>query len=125
YASHMDSLVFSYYNHLLTDEYEEKIKKEPFNESIVAYRKIPIDQDSDKNKCNIDFAKSAFQFIKDNSDKNLSVIIADVTSFFDHLNHKVLKKQWSKVLDETSLPEHHYNVFKALTRLRYVESDQL
>lgn len=125
YAAHMDSLIFSYYNYLLTQAYEEKIKKEPFNKSIVAYRKIPIDQDSNKNKCNIDFAKSAFQFIKDNSDKNLSVIIADVTSFFDHLNHKVLKKQWSKILDKRSLPEHHYNVFKALTRLRYVESDQL
>lgn len=125
YASHMDSLVFSYYNYLLITAYEEKIKKEPFNESIVAYRKIPISQGSDKNKCNIDFAKSAFQFIRDNSDKNLSVIIADVTSFFDHLNHKILKKQWSKILNETTLPAHHYNVFKALTRLRYVESDQL
>lgn len=125
YASHMDSLVFSYYNSILTDAYEKKIRNEKFNDSIVAYRKIPLFEGSDKNKCNIDFAKSAFQFIKNNSEKNLSVIVADVTSFFDKLDHKILKKQWARILDEKSLPSDHFNVFKALTRLRYVESDQL
>jgi len=125
YASHIDAMVFSYYNKLLSDAYEDKIKTEPFNNSIVAYRKIPLFQGSDKNKCNIDFAKSAFEFIKGNSDKKLSVIIADVTTFFDNLNHKVLKKQWTKVLRKTTLPQDHYNVFKVLTKLRYVKSNQL
>jgi hypothetical protein len=125
YSSHLDSLVFSYYNKLLYDAYEREIKTKSFNESIVAYRKIPISQGSKKNKCNIDFAKSAFQFIIDNSKKNTSVIIADVSSFFDNLDHKVLKKQWSNVLNNKALTEDHYNVYKALTNLRYVESDQL
>tara|TARA_R110000764_G_scaffold235326_1_gene329792 strand:- start:2715 stop:4262 length:1548 start_codon:yes stop_codon:yes gene_type:complete len=125
YASHLDSIIFSYYNYLINQEYEKLIKKKNFNDSVVAYRKIPIAADLDKNKCNIDFPKSTFEFIRKNNDKKLTAIVADVTAFFDNLNHKVLKKQWSKVLNTNSLPENHYNVYKALTNLRYVEGDQL
>ncbi|RXG21109.1 reverse transcriptase/maturase family protein [Leeuwenhoekiella aequorea] len=125
YASHLDAVVFSYYNHLINKSYEELVITKNFNKSIVAYRKIPVATDSPNNKCNIDFAKSTLEFIKNNKDKKLSVIVADVTSFFDNLNHKTLKKQWSTVLEEKTLPDDHYNVFKALTRLKYVEGDQL
>jgi hypothetical protein len=48
-----------------------------------------------------------------------------VTAFFDNLDHRILKKQWCKVLNINSLPEDHYNVFKALTNIKYVEGDQL
>jgi hypothetical protein len=125
YASHLDAQVFSYYNFLLSNKYEEILKVSNFNESVVAYRKIPIEEGSKKNKCNIDFAKSSFEFIKNNSDKKLTVIIADVTEFFPSLDHKILKKQWYKVLNKKQLPDDHYNIFKALTKLRYVEEDQL
>lgn len=125
YASHLDSMVFSYYNSKLVSAYETKLKCEPFNNSIVAYRKIPVNLCSEKHKCNIDFAKSAFEFIKSHSNENLSVIVSDITSFFDHLDHKLLKKQWAFVLNETTLPDDHYNVYKALTRLRYIELKQL
>ena len=125
YASHLDSVVFSYYNHLISKEYDDLLKTKNFNDSIVAYRKIPMAIGSDKNKCNIDFAKSTFEFIKKNESKKLTAIVADVTAFFDNLDHKILKKQWSKVINESSLPEDHYNVFKALTNLHYVEGDQL
>lgn len=89
YASHLDSLVFSYYNSLLAEAYEKLIKNKNFESSVVAYRKIPLKLDSDKNKCNIDFAKTTFEFIENNKDKKLSVIVADVTSFFDNLDHKI------------------------------------
>ena len=125
YASHLDSVVFSYYNHLINKSYEDLVRAKNFNKSIVAYRKIPLAPDSDSNKCNIDFAKNTFEFIKNKKDKKLSVIVADVTSFFDNLDHKILKKQWSTVLEGKTLPDDHYNVFKALTRLKYVEGDQL
>jgi len=125
FASHLDSMVFSKYNHLLSHAYEQFIEKLPFNESVVAYRKIPLEIGKKGNKCNIDFAKSAFEFISSNQDKKLSVIIADVTSFFDNLNHKILKRQWTSVIKETTLPPDHYNVFKALTRIKYVESQHL
>ena len=125
YASHLDSIIYSYYNFSLSEAYEEHIKDKSFQESIVAYRKIPLFKNSDKHKCNIDFAKSTFEYIRDNSDKKLSVIIADVTSFFDNLDHKILKKQWYTVLNKMTLPEDHYNVFKSLVKIKYVEGDQL
>lgn len=125
FASHLDSLILSKYNEILATHYETYIKNLNFNESVVAYRKIPISKGSEKNKCNIDFAKTTFEFIQVNNSKNLTVIVADVTSFFDNLNHKILKKQWTRVLKETTLPPDHYNVFKALTNIKYIEGDQL
>lgn len=125
FASHIDSLIFSYYNSLLVDAYEEYIKDKNFNNSVVAYRKIPLFKDSENNKCNIEFAKESFEFINKNSDKKLSVIVADVTAFFDNLDHKILKKQWAKILKKSTLPQEHYSVYKALTRIKYVEGDSL
>lgn len=125
FASHLDSLIFSKYNELLANAYEKHIEEKDFNECIVAYRKIPISKGSEKNKCNIDFAKSAFEFIQNNKPQKLTAIIADVTSFFDNLNHKKLKRQWTKVLEETTLPKDHYNIFKALTNIKYIEGEQL
>jgi hypothetical protein len=125
FSSHIDSLILSYYNSILVEAYENHIKTKNFNDSIVAYRKIPLFENSENNKCNIDFAKSAFEFINKNKAQKLSVIVADVTSFFDNLNHKILKRQWTKILKEKTLPEDQYNVFKALTNVKYVESEQL
>src|SRR5680860_456864 len=125
YASHLDGLIFSYYSHLLQEKYEDLLKNTNFNQSVVAYRKIPIVKGSDKNKCNIDFAKEAFEFILKSKNQKLSVMVADVTKFFDNLDHKILKQQWSKVLALPTLPKDHYNVFKALTRWHYVEEHRL
>ena len=125
YAAHLDGLVFSYYSHLLQEKYEILLSKTNFNESVVAYRKIPISKGSEKNKCNIEFAKEAFEFIHKNQEQELSVIVADVTKFFDNLDHKILKQQWSRVLALPTLPKDHYNVFKALTRWQYVEEHRL
>ncbi|UII26481.1 hypothetical protein LVD15_24820 [Fulvivirga maritima] len=125
FASHLDSLILSKYNEILATKYEKYIEGLSFNESIVAYRKIPISKGADKNKCNIDFAKTTFEFIQRNNSKKLTAIVADVTSFFDNLNHKILKTQWTKVLKENSLPQDHYNIFKALTKIKYIEADQL
>jgi len=121
----LDSLIFSYYNHLISVSYEDHIKNKPFNSCVVAYRKIPVEVNSKSNKCNIDFAKETFEFIDKNRDKKLSVIVADITNFFDNLDHSILKKQWYTVLGKTTLPKDHYNVFKALTRIKYVNGSQL
>lgn len=125
YASHLDSLIFSYYNNLLSDKYENYISKESFADCVVAYRKIPIEEGSENNKCNIEFAKDTFDFINQNNEKKLTAIVADVTSFFDNLDHKILKQQWCKILNKKTLPPDHYNVYKALTNLRYVNENSL
>jgi len=125
YASHLDGLVFSYYSSTLQNKYEKILENSTFNDSVVAYRKIHLKNDVKKNKCNIDFAKEAFDFIVGKKSENLSVIVADVTKFFDSLDHKCLKRNWCSVLGTTTLPKDHYNVFKALTRWQYVEENQL
>ena len=125
YASHLDAMIYSKYNNILIDAYEKYIEDKPFNESIVAYRKIPIIKGKKGNKCNIDFTKTAFEYIKRNQERKLTVIVADITSFFDNLNHNILKKKWAEILLESTLPPDHYNIYKSLTRIKYVESDQL
>lgn len=125
FASHLDSLILSKYNEILATQYKNHIENLNFNESVVAYRKIPISKGSKKNKCNIDFAKTTFEFLQNNNSKKLTAIVSDVTDFFPSLNHKILKKQWTRVLNETTLPPAHFNVYKALTNIKYVEGDQL
>lgn len=125
FASHIDAMVFSKYNQIIAEAYEEHIKNKPFNDSIVAYRKIPIIKGKNGNKCNIDFAKTVFEYILDNKNNKLTVIVADIKSFFDNLDHSLLKKQWIKVLGNKTLPPDHYNLYKALTRIKYIESQQL
>ncbi|WP_159470251.1 reverse transcriptase domain-containing protein [Dyadobacter sp. 3J3] len=125
FASHIDSLIFSYYNSILVEAYEQYIENKNFNESVVAYRKIALFKDSKNNKCNIDFAKTVFEFIKQNDSNKLSVVVADVTSFFDNLDHKIIKRKWSEILNEYTLPLDHYNIFKTLTRIKYIEGEQL
>ena len=118
-------MVFSKYNSLLIDAYEKYIETKPFNESVVAYRKIPLVKGKKGNKCNIDFAKSAFEYINTNRERKLTVIVADFTKFFQNIDHKILKRKWAEVLNEPTLSPDHYNVFKAITRVKHVESQQL
>ncbi|PIE50574.1 MAG: hypothetical protein CSA38_02705 [Flavobacteriales bacterium] len=126
FASHLDSQIYSYYSYLLSDKYEKFIKNKPFNKSVVAYRKIEIEGQKNKNKCNIDFALEAFSFIKENNDKELTVIVADITKFFDSLDRKILKRKWSEVWNNSNtLEKDHYNVYKSLTNIRYVNEDIL
>jgi reverse transcriptase-like protein len=125
YASHLDSIVYSYYSHLLTAAYEKLLQYVEFNSSPVAYRKIPIGSGRKGNKSNIEFAFDTFKFIEENKDLKLTMIVADITSFFDNLDHKILHKQWKRVLEVDSLPPDHYTVYKSLTVKRYVNETDL
>lgn len=126
FASHFDTQIYSYYSFLLLEKYNTLLKSKNFNNAVVAYRKIEIPEKKDKCKCNIDFALEAFQFIKNNQDRELSVIVADITKFFDCLDHKILKQKWAEVWNSAkTLPQDHYRVYKSLTKMRYVNEDLL
>lgn len=125
FPSHLDSIIYSYYSHLLTLRYEEYLKDKPYGSVAVAYRKIPIGNGQSGNKCNIEFAFEAFDFIEKNKDRKLSIIVADVTSFFDNLNHRLLHKQWKRILEKEDLPNDHYAVYKNLVDKRYVNENEL
>jgi hypothetical protein len=125
YASHLDSILYSYYSHELTEAYENYIENEDYGISSVAYRKIPIVKGKEGNKSNIEFAFETFKFIEDNKHRKLSMIVSDVTSFFDNLDHRILHKQWKRILKTESLPDDHYNVYKSLISKRYVNELEL
>lgn len=119
FASHIDAQIYSYYaNEILLPAFEQKILNEPgLSDCISAYRKVPKENNKG-NKCNIDFAADAFNEIKKR--KNCIAIAVDITSFFSTLDHKILKKRWAEVIDQSHLPNDHFNVFKSITKFRYI-----
>jgi len=117
YASHLDSQVYAYYAHLLNKKYEQFLSGKGFNKSILAYRKFR------EGKCNIHFARDAFETIKIKGE--CSVIALDVSGFFDNLDHALLKRFWCRVLGGSKLPADHYAVYKSITRYSHVDLDCL
>lgn len=124
YAGHLDSNVYSYYASVLSDAYEGVIQKEGLEEVITGYRRIPVNpsDEGSRNKCNIDFANDVFSYIRDHKEKKLIAITFDIKSFFDNLDHKILKQAWRKVTNSGfSLDKDHYNVYRNITKFSYVE----
>ena len=123
YASHIDSLIYSYYTKLLTAPYEKKLQLFGLNHVVTAYRAIPKDSSvlNGSNKCNVDFANDIFNIIREFPDKKFSVITFDIKSFFDNLDHNLLRKVWLEVMDCEKLPDDHFSVFKNITRFSYVD----
>lgn len=128
FSNHLDSNVFSYYSEILSFAYEKHIEKFQICDCITAYRKIklyPEDKKS-RNKCNIDFANDVFQFIKSKKEQDIVAITFDIKSFFDNLDHTLLKKYWKQVIKSGSdLPKDHYNVFRNITKFSYIDEDDL
>ncbi|MDM1543652.1 reverse transcriptase domain-containing protein [Empedobacter falsenii] len=126
YASHFDALIYAYYSSILSERYEVILKKDKYlDESIIAYRKIKL-LNSDKGKGTIHFAKEAFDEIKNRAEReNTAALTFDIENFFSGLDHLLLKQKWCEVLNEKELPKHHYKVFKACTKFRYVHRDEL
>ncbi|MFD2696394.1 reverse transcriptase domain-containing protein [Mesonia sediminis] len=131
YASHLDSLIFSYYSYYLSVMYECYLRRKTYKDCPVAYRKIRKGNKAKGNKSNIEFAHDAFSAINNFKGKPVSIIVADVSNFFDELDHKILHHHWKLVLNKyddknrLTMPDDHYNVFKALTKKRYVKINEL
>lgn len=114
-AAHHDSLVYSWYSFLLEQAFENRIKTSVLDECILAYRA--------KGKNNLHFSKEVFDYISQTEE--CVSIATDVTGFFDNLDHKILKYAWKDFLGEPVLPPDHYNVFKAMTRFRWLEEEEM
>ena len=120
YANHLDAQVFAYYSHLINSELDLIYKCDLLlHNSVIAYR--GIEHNKHRNKCNIDFAHEVFSFIKKSQSNELVALCFDVDSFFDSLDHKILKEVWSRILKLEKLPLDHYKVFKAITKYSYVD----
>lgn len=120
YADHLDAQVFAYYGNILNEKLEAVYSQNgSLNNSVIAYRAIKCDEN--RNKCNIDFANEVFQYVLDSENDKIAVLCFDIKSFFDTLDHNLLKKAWCKILDRKNLEKDHYKVFKAITKFTYVE----
>jgi hypothetical protein len=117
YASRGDAYIFAYYRYLLTQKYEAALSKNSLDESILAYRRI-LNADG-TGKCNIHFAREAFEKIRDLG--NCCVVALDISSFFESLDHDLLKSVWCGLLNVQKLPEDHYKIFRTITRYAVVE----
>ncbi len=117
YASHLDSMVYSYYNYILSETYEKMLGINGLEENITAYRKVPLEDGSGKNKCNVHFAKESFDYISEKGD--CSVITADISSFFDNLDHRLLLESVKKVTERDSL-DQLYKVYRNVTKYHYI-----
>ena len=112
YPSHKDGYIFSYYKHLLEPVYEEWLREQEMGGSVTAFR-------SKTGENNISLATKAFRFIRDNPD--CWILATDVESFYEKLDHGVLKQIWHRFLPSGCysagrLPPDHFAVYKAVTR---------
>ena len=116
FASHLDSLIYSFYAYVLTKKYENYIANHGFSECPIAYRSN-LD-----GKSNIQFSKEVFNEIR--TRKTCSAIALDIKGYFDNIDHLILKEKWTKVIGE-ALPEDQYKIFKSLTRYSYIAKSSI
>ncbi len=112
YAANKDSYIFAYYASILNAYYETYISKYGLNAAVVGYR---------PKMSNISIAHETFDVIQ--AFGQCVVQCFDIKSFFDNINHVVLKMNWIKVLGSSTLPLDHFKVFKALTRTPFISLD--
>ncbi len=123
YAPHKDAQIFSYYRNLISKKYEEKLKEYDLQKNVIAYRKISVTNNVTQGKCNIHFAKEAFDMIVNM--KTCIVFTYDISSFFESLNHHFLKIKLLEVLNIKSLPPDYEAVYKALIQYNVAHFDDV
>ncbi|CAI3938934.1 reverse transcriptase domain-containing protein [Commensalibacter communis] len=122
YAARGDAYIFKYYRSVLSELYEQKLIELGIQNCPIAYRRIPR-SNKNRNKCNIDFAKDAFDEI--DKQGNCVAIALDIEGYFESLDHQKIKEIWCKLLGVDKLGADHYAIFKNITQYRYVEQDKL
>lgn len=120
YAARRDALIFAYYRYLLSVPYEKVLREKGIEDCPIAYRKI-LSDDGAHGKCNIDFARDAFQQIQKIG--NCCAVTLDISSYFDCIDHDRLKEMWCRLLGVDQLPSDHAAVFKAITCYSTVDRD--
>jgi len=119
FASRRDAYIFSYYRHLLSAPYEALLAQLGLSPAVIAYRKLR--NPAGVGKSNIDFAKDAFDAISGFG--TCGVACLDISSFFESLDHELLRSQWCRVLGVATLPQDHETVFRAVTRYAVVDRE--
>jgi RNA-directed DNA polymerase len=115
YASHRDACIISRYAHVLSRRLDDYYEQNCLGGHIIAYRRL--------GKSNYDFSSEAFRFSVINSP--CVVMCFDITGFFDHLDHGILKDRLKRVLVVRELSEDWYKVFRQVTRFKKIDRADL
>lgn len=110
-CSHIDSLIYSYYAFLLSEEYETY--KIIFPTFQIAYRKL-------NGKCNIEFSHEAIEHIKKNG---YWILLFDFKDFFGSLKHLVLKEKIQRLLNAERLSKDWFSIYKNITKYSFIEQE--
>ncbi|MBC6697351.1 antiviral reverse transcriptase Drt2 [Hymenobacter sp. BT190] len=129
YASNSDALIYSFYSHCLTKQYESYIHHYKINDCVLAYR-------TDLSASNIDFSQEVFNHVKTRGE--CTVLALDIKGFFDNLDHETLLQQWKKIVcaEETEesvcqkfgvekLADDQFKIFRSLTKFSYINKNSL
>lgn len=123
YASRRDACIFAYYRHVLSERYEALLSDLKISNCVIAYRKIPVGGDGGRGKCNIHFAKDAFDSVITLGD--CCAVALDISSYFENIDHERLKHVWCRLLQVDELPPDHAHVFRNITRYAVVDRDEV
>lgn len=115
YASHRDACILSFYASEMNKLLDAHYAAAGLSDSVLAYRAL--------GRGNYDFSAEVLAFAKTHSP--VTILAFDVSSFFDNLDHMLLKRRLKAVLGVTSLPEHWMRVFRAITAFHYVDMEEL
>lgn len=115
YASHRDACILSFYASEVNKFLDAHYDAAGLSDSVLAYRAL--------GRGNYDFSAEVLAFAKTHAP--VTILAFDVSSFFDNLDHTLLKRRLKAVLGVTSLPEHWMRVFRAITAFHYVDMEEL
>lgn len=121
YASHRDATIYGFYGHMLKKAYDLRVKSLGIDENVIAYRKVPRNDGSGRNKSNIDFANDIYKEL--GMHKKSAIICLDISDFFGSMIHENIEVTWKQLLEVKDLPLGHKTVFRNITRYRYLFLD--
>jgi RNA-directed DNA polymerase len=115
YASHRDACILAKYAHELSARLDDYYATNGISSHVIAYRKL--------GRSNYDFSADAYRYCIEHTP--CIVLCFDITGFFDHLDHGILKDRLKRITGTTELPNDWYKVFRHVTRFRKIEREDL
>lgn len=115
YASHRDACILSYYAHQINQALDARYKEKDISDNVIAYRALGL--------TNYNFAAEAMSFAR--AEAPVVILAFDITSFFDTLDHTLLKRRLKSLLGVQELTDDWQKVFRFITRFHYVDLNEL
>jgi hypothetical protein len=115
YAAHRDACILSYYAHQINQALDTRYKVMGISDNVIAYRAL--------GRGNYDFAAEAMAYAQ--AEAPVVILAFDITSFFDTLDHGLLKRRLKSLLGVHELSNDWYKIFRSVTRFHYVDLEAL